>query len=195
MKNSKLKMKEYTISHDGHLSNYCLDNDITDLNKLAFWLRHLPYGRTKSRTDLTQLFTENKGTCSSKHGLFKSVAIENNYSEFKLIMGIFEMNSLNTPGIRDALVSSTVSYIPEAHSYIRFKNETLDLTNADSSFDNFKSDLLQEIEIQPNQIGQFKVEYHKQYLKDWIDHENIDIEFDKLWMLREKCIYNLSLVD
>jgi hypothetical protein len=163
-----------------------------DFESLSQWLRYLPYGRTTSRTDLTQLFTENKGTCSSKHGLFKSVAMENNYPDFKLMIGLYKMNFQNTPGIKSALENTGLEYLPEAHSYIRWRNETLDLTNAESSFENIKSGILEELEIEPSQIGQFKVDYHKQYLRDWISNQEIELDFDTLWNVRELCIFNLS---
>ncbi len=191
MKKSK-PLIHYAITSNGVLSDYCLSHNIIDFESLSQWLRHLPYGRTTCRKDLTQLFRENRGTCSSKHGLFKSVAMENNYPDFKLMIGLYKMNSRNTAGIKGALVNTGLEYIPEAHSYIRWKNVTLDLTNANSSFENIKSDIIEELEIEPSQIGQFKVHYHKQYLKDWISNQEIELDFDTVWNLRERCISNLS---
>lgn len=187
------QLKDFTIRDNGELSILCLKNAISNFQSLSDWLRVLPYGRTSSRTDLTQLFKENKGTCSSKHGLFKSIAIENAYSEFKLLIGIYKMNRSNTPGILDALVSSGLEYIPEAHSYIRWGSKTIDLTNLNSSFENIKLDVINELEIEPSQIGQFKVDYHKQFIKNWISDNQLNIEFEEVWKLRELCISNLSL--
>jgi len=180
------------IQDNGTLSQLCLQRGISNFQELANFLRYLPYGRTTSRTNATQLFTENKGTCSSKHGLFKSVAIENNFQEFKLIIGLFKMNNKNTPGIKDALTKFTLDFMPEAHTYIRIGEETLDLTNITSSFENIKSDIIEELEIQPSQIGAFKVDYHKRFLKKWIANEGIPYDFDTVWELRENCISNLS---
>ena len=44
-----------------------------------------------------------------------------------------------------------------------------------------------------NQISNYKVEFHKEFLKKWLT-ENPEIEFDieKLWKVREKCIEDLS---
>ena len=51
---------------------------------------------------------------------------------------------------------------------------------------------LEEIEIEPSQVVDFKVDYHKQYLKQWCKKESIDMPFDMVWNLREQCIQNLS---
>ena len=186
------KLSEFEIEPVGELSQLCLQAKLSNFQLLCGWLENLPYGRTTSRTNLSQLFTENRGTCSSKHGLFKTVALENGYDGFKLIIGIYKMNSQNTPGIGNVISNNQLDYIPEAHSYIRYNDTTIDLTNTTSSFDRIESDVLEELEIEPNQIGQFKVDFHQSFLQEWIAKEKIHLAFDVIWKLREQCIANLS---
>jgi hypothetical protein len=56
--------------------------------------------------------------------------------------------------------------------------------------------ILEEIEILPYQVNEFKVNYHQNFLKKWIENQNkksdFVINFDAIWKLREVCIYNLS---
>lgn len=71
--------------------------------------------------------------------------------------------------------------------------QILDFTKNNSSENDFINDLLEEIEIQPHQINQFKIEFHKNYLKNWLS-ENSDIPYslNELWKIRELCIQPLS---
>lgn len=52
--------------------------------------------------------------------------------------------------------------------------------------------LVQEIEIEPEQVDIFKVEYHQSFIKDWLSNNKIDRSFDEIWDIREKCIRNLQ---
>ena len=51
---------------------------------------------------------------------------------------------------------------------------------------------IEEIEIEPEQVNVFKVEHHKNYLKNWIIENKIKIGFDEIWRIREQCIKNLE---
>ena len=42
------------------------------------------------------------------------------------------------------------------------------------------------------QVFQFKVDYHKDFLKNWILKEKCHLSFDQVWSIREKCIENMS---
>lgn len=160
-------------------------------NELLHHIRHLPYGRNKSRTDFSLVFSEGKGTCSSKHALLKSIADENNLP-VKLILCLYKMTEKNTPGIAPTLTEQKIDFIPEAHCYIEFENERLDLTNASSDLSRIDSEILEEIEITPDQIGEFKVVYHKEYLRSWTQQNDLNFSFEEIWEIREDCIFNLS---
>ena len=106
---------------------------------------------------------------------------------------MFRMNGENTPKIKSVLHNYNLEYIPEAHNYLKFKNQILDFTKKNSSENDFINDLLEEIEIEPHQINQFKIEFHKNYLKNWLN-ENPETHYslDELWKIREECIKALS---
>ena len=72
--------------------------------------------------------------------------------------------------------------------------EIIDCTKQNSSKEDFIADLLEEIEIEPKQITNFKVSYHQAILKNWL-LQNPDISFSlaDMWIIREKCIADLSL--
>lgn len=163
---------------------------IKSFSEAMNFIKNLPYGRNSSKNDLTLVLAENKGTCSSKHALLKELAIENQHDEVILMLGIFKMNGNNTPKVKTTLAQNNLNYIPEAHNYLKINHKIYDCTTKNSSEINFVNDLILEIEIQPNQISEFKVQFHKEFLKNWIEDKPFTLE--EIWRIREQCIADLS---
>ena len=155
------------------------------------FVRHIPYGRNSNRKDFMLVISENRGTCSSKHAYLKDFALKNNIPNVKLLVGIYKMNEQNTK-IGKILSDNKLSFIPEAHCYLKIDNEIIDVTSKDADIDKIKADLVQEIEIEPYQVSDFKVNYHQNYIKNWITETNSKFTFDEIWEIREKCIELLS---
>ena len=155
--------------------------------------KNLPYGRNQNRKDFSLVWKEQKGTCSSKHAFLKHVADLNNIPNIELILGMYKMNNLNTPKIGSVLSDHHLEYIPEAHCYLKINDERLDFTSTTSDFSKIENDILLEKEITPQQVAEFKVEFHKAYLKDWIQTHDIPFSFEEVWKIREQCIANLSM--
>lgn len=167
-------------------------NGINTWNELKTFIRQLPYGRNKNRIDPGLVLSEKKGTCSSKHALLKRLADLNNIPEVKLFIGIYRMNEINTPGIGTVLTAHSVDFIPEAHCYLKISGKRADLTAAASDFKKIEKELIREIEIQPVQVAEFKVDYHKKFIKKWLKEMNPGFSFDQIWQLRGQCITNLT---
>ena len=161
--------------------------------ELIVKVKNLPYGRNANRYDFSLVLSENKGTCSSKHAFLKDFADKNEIENVKLYIGIFKMNEVNTPKLGDLLSRNNIKYIPEAHCYLKINQIPVDATTSDSFYDKIKQDILEEIEIIPNQVSDFKVEYHKAFLKKWITKTNQNNTFEEIWEIREQCIEKLSL--
>ncbi len=184
----------FDVRPGGPVSEQFLKHHIFSFDGATNFIRQLPYGRNKSKTDLTTVFADGCGTCSTKHALLKQLADENGFADFKLIIGLFRMNAVNTPKIAATLNKYQLGYIPEAHNYLKWKNQVLDYTHRSSSYTDFEKDLIEEIEIQPHQITEFKVTYHQQYLKAWLATEQgLNLTLDELWTIREQCIADLSV--
>ena len=176
---------------DGVLTNLVRSKGITSWENLLDYIKKIPYGRNQNREDFSLVIHENKGTCSSKHALAAAVALENKIPEVTLFIGIYKMNPQNTP-IGTILSEAGIDYIPEAHCYLKVNGIQTDLTTENSCFDKIKNDLLEETAIHPNQVGDYKIEYHKEYLKKWISETEQKHNFDEIWAIREKCIQKLS---
>ncbi|MEL6668349.1 MAG: hypothetical protein AAFP08_05230 [Bacteroidota bacterium] len=166
--------------------------NLSNWEDLLTYVQHLPYGRTSNPTDLSLVITEQKGTCSSKHALLKKLADENKIKGVELILGMYLMNEANTPGIYPVLTNSGLSAIPEAHCYLQINGLRMDLTNPQSNIDKLRGDILEEISIQPEQVGAFKRSYHKNYLRKYKKEKQLTQSFEQLWQIRENCIKALS---
>jgi hypothetical protein len=188
-----IKNLNFDINPIGKISKFFLDRNITSFEEATIFIKQLPYRRNKNKADLTTVFSDNCGTCSTKHAVLKQLAEENNVLDLKLFLGLFRMNAINTPAIKTTLDQYQLSYIPEAHNYLMYDGCILDYTNSNSKPSDFSNHLIAEIEITINQINDFKISYHQQFLKQWLTkNTSIAYNLDQLWVIREQCIKDIS---
>ena len=175
------------------ISRLFLDLGITDFCTAAQFVRNLDYKRNLWKEDVLCVLKEKGGTCSSKHALLKLLATENKRVEVKLILGIFKMNSNNTPKISKVLEKYSLKEIPEAHNYLKINNQIHDYTRRNSKPEDFLNDLLEEIEIEPSQITTFKIEYHQTFIENYLkENPKIPYSSEEFWQIREACILALQ---
>jgi len=191
--NDKMNSPDFEIKDTGPISKEFLKNNITNFRMASLFIKELPYKRNKNKDDLLSIFSDGCGTCSTKHALLKKLADENGFKNIQLILGIFKMNTRNTPSVKQTLGKYKLEYIPEAHNYLRYKNEIIDCTKRNWKASDFENDILVEIEILPEQITVYKVAYHKEFLRGWLKKNNgVPYNIDELWEIREQCIKELS---
>ncbi|MBK9670751.1 MAG: hypothetical protein IPO70_00535 [Bacteroidetes bacterium] len=184
---------DFEVKAKGKISEAFLKNGILTYRQATKFIQNLPYGRNSNKNDLASLFTDNCGTCSTKHAILKQLADENNFTDIILICGLFRMSSQNTPEISSTLNKHGLVFIPEAHNYLKYKNQILDFTKPDADAIDFIDDLIEEIEILPHQITDYKVTYHKKYLEKWLENNTkIKLSLTDLWTIREQCISDLG---
>jgi hypothetical protein len=185
-------MKNILLSTTKQLSSLAITKGIDTWGQLVEYVRLLPYGRNSNRNDFSLVLKEEKGSCSSKHALLKLIANENNIPDVKLILAIYKMNKSNTPGIGLDLESYGLAYIPEAHCYLKLGDSREDYTTSSSTFDHLKNDILLEKEIDPLQVIEYKIDFHKKFITKWVNQESTSLSFEHVWLIREKCIKNLT---
>lgn len=157
------------------------------------FIKQLPYGRNADKKDLTSVFSDACGTCSTKHALLRQLSIENQISGIKLMLCIFRMHVHNSPRVAHTLSAHRLAFIPEAHNYLLAGNEIVDCTRRNASKDDFVNDLIMEIEIAPEQITAFKVNYHQNYLAQWLSgHPDLKYTLEEVYEIREQCIRDLE---
>ncbi|MBA5793786.1 hypothetical protein H1R17_12120 [Flavobacterium sp. xlx-214] len=187
------KLPNFNIETKGEISLEFLKRNMLTFHQAITYIQKLPYGRNADKDNLSTVFIDNKGTCSTKHALLKQVADENNFNEMQLILGIFRMNAQNTFKIAKTLKEYNLEYIPEAHNYLKYKGKIFDFTRMNSSATDFATDLVYEIDIKPSEINQTKIQIHKNFLIDWLnENPNITYSLNEIWSIREQCIKDLS---
>lgn len=184
-------MQHFNFNSDDDLTNLVRSKAINNWNDIIEFTRDIPYGRNLNRKDFSLVLKENRGTCSSKHSFLKKLAELNKLDNVKLMIGMYKMNHLNTPKIEATLLDKKLEYIPEAHCYLKINNTRIDVTHRNADIEHLMNDIIEEIEIKPEDVDTFKVDYHKNFLKKWINEEGIKLSFDEIWEIREKCIQKL----
>ena len=165
-----------------------------DFRQAAAYVNRLPYGRNTNRTAALVVMREGRGTCSTKHALLRRLAIEQNLN-ITLVIGIYEMNQKNTPGVGKVLEKFGLRSLPEAHCYLRSGRKRIDVTRviADSAAERI-SHFIHEEEIAPDQIGEYKTSLHRRFLQQWMQEPTTRIQYTltDLWRIREECIAALE---
>lgn len=154
----------------------------------ARYVWRLPYGRTADRSDYRLVLEEGRGTCSTKHALLAGLARDHG-RPVNLVLGIYEMDGDNTPGVGPVLRRHGLGAVPEAHCYLAHRGAGIDLTHNDRVAEPTVSFLWVE-KIEPDQIGGYKVERHRRFVRGWAEERGLDFEF--VWRVREECIVALA---
>jgi hypothetical protein len=182
-------LPEARLSRAGEVSAEFLALGLRDYRAAARFINQLPYGRNSDRADFRLVLREHRGTCSTKHALLAALAIEQKLP-VRLTLGIYEMNERNTPGVGAVLMRSGLASIPEAHCYLVFGGERVDVTRSLTDPGEPIAEFLHEETIAPAQIGRYKLEYHQNHLRQWSAGKGL--RFDEVWQIRESCIAALS---
>lgn len=169
-----------------------VESGVVSWEDLLRCVKNFHYGRNANRTDVSLVWYERKGSCSSKHGFLKHVADLNKIKNVELVLCMYKMNARNTQKIGSVLKDSNLDYLPEAHCYIRFNSEAIDITTPKSDVSLIQPDILEEQNIEPEQVAEYKVNYHKSYIEEWGQKNYPQFSFDEIWELREKCISALE---
>lgn len=177
-------------AENGPLSSKILDKGISNRSKLLSWLESLPYRRTSTTGAYHLVIDEECGTCSTKHALVKAIANENQWPDTDLYVGFFAMDSDIFPALSDILNQHELDYIPEAHTFLVIDGEYTDVSIKNSPIT--ADHIFEEMEIEPENIGQMKESIHKGFIQEWIEEEKVSLPFSEIWKIREACIMKLS---
>jgi len=182
----------FEISSPRRVSQAFLQLGLVSFPSAAEYIMKLPYGRNAHKRDPLIVLDEGKGTCSTKHALLKMLADENYLIGMDLVIGLYHMNSINTPRVAEILEKHHLDSIPEAHCYLQYGTTIYDFTGETELL--FQPDLIKEITIEPNQIDDFKINYHQAYMKFWADKHGLNLTVQDLFNIREQCIARLTEV-
>ncbi len=180
------KLPGFRLERTGRLGSRFRALGVGDFRLAAGYVRDLPYGRNSDRSDWGLVLAENRGTCSTKHALLAALAREHGAS-VELRLGVYLMDGTNTPGVAGVLEASGLAGLPEAHCYLAYRGERVDVTGVEA---NTAKEFLYEESIEPDQIGAYKLDLHRRFLRTWATERRLDPE--RVWRVREECIGALS---
>ncbi len=153
------------------------------------------YARISDLENYSLVCTEKKGTCSSKHAFLAALALENGCPEIYLEVGYFKLMPHKVPHFADHMTQLNLSYILEAHCYLKFKDNLIDVTS--KRFDiRHILDLncpLEVLTLKPNQAGDYKQKLHLEKFKKWC--YDLNLPFEESWKLRWDVIKHLVNLD
>lgn len=190
--------QDFTLQDVGELSKLSLKQGLTTFRRLCDYLLHLPYRRPFSQTDGTSVgktpiavFEEGCGTCSSKHSVLKAIAEEHGRDDVELMLVFFLMSNSNTTKIGDAIRQGPLTAIPEAHNYIRWGEEAIDITKPGLHVLNLQTELLEERVISLGELSH-KRDLHRDWLNNWLQAKHPRVSLESAWLQREACIAALA---
>lgn len=155
-------------------------------------VRNFKYGRGENRGDFDSVWYRREGTCSTKHGFLFRIAERNELNNVQLMVGIYLMTEQNTPKVAEVLKEFGLHGIPEAHCYLKVGTEYLDATSNSSTYEALADDVAVEKSVVPEFLIAEKIDFHKEYLTDWLNTQELPFTLNELWNIREKCIAALS---
>ena len=182
------------LKESAQISEAFIDLGIKDFRSAAEWVNRLPYGRNVAPADALAVIRERRGTCSTKHTLLRRLALEQDLS-VGLRLGIYAMTGRNTPGAGGVLAKYGLRSIPEAHCFLSYDGRRVDVTRATEGKPQRPSiRFVYEEDISPDQIGSYKNELHRRFLRRWLVRHRRSAAYalEEIWAIREECIAALA---
>jgi len=179
-------IENFQINSKQPISKLFLSKGIKDFEAACAFIKHLPVGRNTSRTDFESVFSDHKGTCSTKHGLLATLALENQQDEIELMFCIYLLSKETHPHLESFFSKKKYSMYPETHCFLRYKGKRYDFTYPINFIESIETKIVREQRIDPNQVGEWKMKIHEDYIVRWLQRKpEITSSFLEIWRERE----------
>ncbi len=119
---------EKTILDAGPISRVFIDLGINRFHEACRYVHELPYGYNSDRDDLMILFKEKIGSCTTKHAVIATLAIELGIFIEKSV-GIYAMTEDLVTGTKKILEKYRLPYIPMVHCFLVHEDRCVDLSD------------------------------------------------------------------
>jgi hypothetical protein len=183
---------DFDLKSDFSAFELCKKHSIHTFSELCEFVQHVPYKRISNTSDYSLILSENRGTCSSKHGLLTQALEHHQKNEVELIVGIYLMNSETNPQVTSILKEYQLEKIPEAHCYLRYNGKRYDFTSKHINIEKIEPFLVREQRCESQQLVNWKPMIHRHFMEAWIKRNAIPYSLVELWEIREKCINALE---
>lgn len=155
------------ISSNGVISQQFYRRNLTTFHQACHWVKNLPYGSNSSNDDSLIIFQEGKATCTNKHGIISRLAEELDLEIYKNL-GFYRLNDEIVTGINKIIEPYGLSFIPQIHCFLEYKNYRIDLTEGNC---NGKNKTIEDydfvVRVKPDLTHQEHETYYLEYLEKY----------------------------
>jgi hypothetical protein len=149
-------MEKHTVFPDsiivnkGIISKLFLELNIKTFRDACLFVLNLPYGYNSLRDDVTILFKDGYGTCTTKHAVIATLAEELAISILRML-GIYAMDEHLVTGAERILAKYKLPYVPMIHCFLDYMDHGVDLTEGNHNGKNHPiEDFLYTEKVPPN---------------------------------------------
>jgi hypothetical protein len=182
------------ISSSGVISQQFYHRNLTTFHQACYWVKNLPYGSNTSNDDSLVIFQEEKATCTNKHGIISRLAEELNLKVHKNL-GFYRLNDEIVIGVNKIVEPYGLSFIPQIHCFLEYKNYRVDLTEGNC---NGKNKTIEDydfiVRVKPDLTHQEHKAYYLEYLEKYflIEPKLKELEEIKVLEILAKCEQQLK---
>lgn len=152
----------------GIISSKFLSLGIKSFIDACWFVHRLPYGYNSNRDDLMILFKENKGSCTTKHAVIATLALELDLPIEKSI-GIYAMTEEIVTGTNEILEKYNLPYVPMVHCFLVFENHRVDLSEGSDNGKNRSIEKFLYVQrAEPNISSKEEYLLYRRALKDHV---------------------------
>lgn len=169
-------MDKYTVFPDqpiessGAVSDQFLSRGVDTFHDACRHVHALPYGYNSDRDNLMVLFEENMGSCTTKHAVIATLALEL-YLPVEKRIGIYAMSEAIVTGTDQILEKYKLPYVPMIHCFLAHYQHRVDLTEGNANGKNWPIDeFLCTEPVIPNIAAKDEYLKYRLALKDLIHH-------------------------
>ena len=130
--NSYDQLPDAKIEPKGMISEKFLALQVYSFKDACMYVHHMDYGYNTDYEDPLILFKEGQGTCTSKHGVIATLAVELDIPLVKNV-GIYKFTEAISTGAQTILDEFHIPYVPMVHCFLMYQNLKFDLTEGNNN--------------------------------------------------------------
>lgn len=155
------------IQRKGPVSEQFLNLGIETFCKACSWIKQLPYGSNSNSENSLILFLENRGTCTTKHGVIARLAQELELKVYKNL-GFYRLDDQIVTGVDSILQPYGLTFIPQIHCFLEYGSFRVDLTEGNC---NGKNKTIEDydfvVRVNPDLTHAEEKQYYLSYLTQY----------------------------
>lgn len=160
------KLPNAPIIPSGEISRKFLELGIESFKEACNYVHNIDYGYNTNYEDKMIFFKENKGTCTTKHGVIAGLAEELNIALFKHV-GVYKFTEEISTDANEILEKYEIPFVPMAHCFLVYKDFRFDLTEGNCNGKNMSiEEFIHEEKVDPFITRKDEYLLYKKVLKE-----------------------------